>query len=78
MAHLRATENLNWPHKYQKVPFVTIVIQWRDISCFYICSFSDQSTMDSKFPENWYHSGNTAHFGRVTLDMIKSMVIWYW
>ena len=66
MAHLRAAENLNGPHKYQNVRFVTIVIQWRNISCFYSCSFSYQSTMDSRFPENWYHSGNTAHFGGVT------------
>ena len=42
---------------------------------FTLTVFFYQSTMDSKFPENCYHSGNTAH-GGATLHMIKSMVIW--
>ena len=40
MAYLTAIGIVKGPQKYRKVPFVTIVIHWRVISCFYTCSFS--------------------------------------
>ena len=53
VAYPTATDNVKGPQKYQKVPFVTIVLHWRATLCFYFCSFSYQATMKSKFSDNW-------------------------